>query len=243
VQGGDIGSTIVVAVSARNAGGTATMTSAPTAVVQPGAPAASRPAVATPPSFTGVLARGRTLTANRGTWTGTTPMTFSYEWQRCGQSGSGCLAIPSATRATYKLTAADVGKRIRLGVTASNSAGSAAAFSAVSGKVAAKAAAGKKLNGTAKADRLTGGAGADTIHGRGGNDRISGGAGADKLYGEAGNDSIDGGAGIDTVFGGSGNDTINARDGERDTIDCGSGNDKVVADALDVVRGCEQVRH
>jgi Ca2+-binding RTX toxin-like protein len=44
------------------------------------------------------------------------------------------------------------------------------------------------------------------------------------------------------VSGGSGNDTIQARDGERDTIDCGSGKDTVVADKIDVVKGCEKVK-
>jgi hypothetical protein len=181
VQAGDVGSTLVVAVTARNAAGSATVVSAPTGVIEGGAPATGRPASLTAPAFTGVLARGRMLTAARGTWSGTTPMTFSFQWQRCPATGSACTAIASATRPTYTLAAADVGKRIRLLVTAANSAGSAQAFSGISQRVAAKAPAGKKLTGTAKADKLRGGAGPDTIHGRGGNDRISGGAGADKL--------------------------------------------------------------
>jgi Ca2+-binding RTX toxin-like protein len=44
------------------------------------------------------------------------------------------------------------------------------------------------------------------------------------------------------MYGGAGNDTIQAKDGERDTIDCGSGRDTVVVDAVDVVKGCEKVR-
>ena len=243
VQAVDVGATLVVAVTARNAAGSATAVSGPTGLIQTGTTTPTRPAVTTSPSFTGVLARGKTLSAVSGRWSGTTPMNFSYEWQRCPATGSACTSIASAIRTTYTLTAADVGKRIRLLVTASNTAGSTQAFSSISQRVAAKApAGGKTITGTAKADRLTGTAGADTIHGGGANDRISGGAGADKLYGDAGNDSITPGAGRDSVFGGSGNDTIQARDGERDTIDCGSGKDTVVADKVDIVKGCEKVK-
>jgi RTX calcium-binding nonapeptide repeat (4 copies)/WD40-like Beta Propeller Repeat len=244
VQSTDVGSTIVVAVTAKNAGGSATVVSGPTGVIQAGTGSTTtRPAVTTPPSFTGVLARGQTLRAASGGWSGSTPMTFAYQWQRCVTPQSACQSIASATKTTYTLAAADVGKRIRLMVTASNAAGSTQGLSSVSGAVAAKApATGKTIKGTAKADKLTGTLGADTIHGNGGNDRISGGAGADKLYGDAGNDTINAGAGRDSVYGGSGKDTIQARDRERDVIDCGSGRDTVVADKTDVVKGCETVK-
>jgi hemolysin type calcium-binding protein/WD40 repeat protein len=242
VQAADVGGTIVVAVTAKNAAGSATVVSAPTGVVQGGTPSATRPSSITSPSFSGTLAKGKTLTANHGTWSGTTPMTFLYEWQRCPATGSACTSIPSAIRSTYTLTTTDVGKRMRLVITASNSAGSSLAFSPISSKVAAKAVKGKSIKGTKKNDRLNGGAGPDTIHGGAGNDQISGGAGDDKLYGDAGNDTITGGAGKDTISGGSGNDTIQARDGETDTIDCGSGKDTAVVDATDIVKGCETVR-
>jgi Ca2+-binding RTX toxin-like protein len=51
-----------------------------------------------------------------------------------------------------------------------------------------------------------------------------------------------GGKGHDTLNGGRGNDRIFARDGVRDHINCGSGNDSVRADRADVVaRNCEHV--
>jgi hypothetical protein len=243
VQSSDVGATIVIAVTAKNAAGSATAVSGPTGVIQTGTGSTSRPAVSTPPTFTGVLARGQSLRATSGGWSGSTPMTFAYQWQRCATPQSTCLSIASATKTTYTLATADVGKRIRLMVTATNAAGSAQGFSTVSQQVAAKApATGKTIKGTARADRLTGTAGADTIHGNGGNDHISGGAGADKLYGDAGNDTINAGAGRDSVYGGSGNDTIQARDRERDVIACGAGRDTVVADTTDVVSGCETVK-
>ena len=243
VQSADVGATIVVAVTAKNASGSATAVSGPTSVVTGGGgSSAVRPAVRTLPSITGAFVNGGLLRANPGQWTGTTPISFSYAWQRCPATGTTCTAITSATKQTYTLTTTDVGKRIRLVVTADNAAGSSEAQSTMSSKVAAKAPAGKRISGKAKADRLTGGAGPDIIHGNGGNDRISGGAGADKLYGDAGNDTIIGGAGRDSIYGGAGNDTIQAKDGGPDTIDCGSGRDSVVADATDVVKGCEKVR-
>ena len=98
-----------------------------------------------------------------------------------------------------------------------------------------------KVVGSASANKLYGNAGNDTLKGGGGSDRLYGGDGKDSLFGEAGNDqlngdagddTIDGGSGTDTVYGGAGNDTINAKDGQRDTIYCGTGDyDAVVYDA------------
>jgi Ca2+-binding RTX toxin-like protein len=191
----------------------------------------------------GSAAKGAKLTVQNGTWTGTTPITFAYQWERCDVKTLACTAIARATAATYTPAAADVGKRLRVLVTASNTAGSTTATSNLTTTIAAKATAprGRKLTGTSRADRLIGTAGNDVIHGRGGNDLIDGRAGNDKLYGDGGNDTIVGGPGRDSIFGGAGNDTINAADGERDVIDCGAGTDTVVADAIDVVRNCEHV--
>ena len=55
---------------------------------------------------------------------------------------------------------------------------------------------------------LTGGDGADTISGLGGNDRIYGIHGNDSLDGGVGDDSIHGETGSDTIFGGDGDDFI-----------------------------------
>ena len=57
----------------------------------------------------------------------------------------------------------------------------------------------------------------------------------------ADSDRITGGAGTDTMLGGAGDDKLWARDGESDTIACGTGNDQVSADPLDQISGdCEQ---
>ncbi|MEV5011626.1 hypothetical protein AB0K74_24345 [Streptomyces sp. NPDC056159] len=54
-----------------------------------------------------------------------------YQWQRCNARGTGCASIAGATRTTYGLAAADVGKRLRINVTATNVDGHSTARSAV----------------------------------------------------------------------------------------------------------------
>ena len=85
------------------------------------------------------------------------------------------------------------------------------------------------------ADTIDGGAGADTIRGYGGDDRITGGPGADTLFGDTSGQECN----VLTCSIHSGNDVIDARDGERDSIDCGLGTDRLLADASDVHSGCE----
>ncbi|HET7444625.1 MAG TPA: hypothetical protein VFJ57_08205 [Solirubrobacterales bacterium] len=92
------------------------------------------------------------------------------------------------------------------------------------------------------ATRLSGDGGPNRVVGTVGGDRISGGPGRDRLLGEGGEDCIDGGAGRDRLSGGSGDDLIRSRDGVADVVDCGDGDDVVLADAKDVVRNCEVER-
>jgi hypothetical protein len=130
----DIGHALRVRVSATNAAGGATAVSAATAAVTAAAP--SNTAL---PAITGTTRDGQTLTASRGTWTGTPPIAYAYQWRRCNASGNGCADIAGATASTYTLVAADVGSTVRVRVTASNTGGSASADSATSGTVAAAA--------------------------------------------------------------------------------------------------------
>ena len=67
-------------------------------------------------------------------------------------------------------------------------------------------------------------------------------SGNDWLRGMGGNDILDGGNGKDIVSGGPGDDRILARDGSRDRIYCGLGNDRAVVDDVDRAgRDCEKV--
>lgn len=64
------------------------------------------------------------------------------------------------------------------------------------------------LTGDVGNNRLTSGAGDDTLNGNGGNDTLFAGDGNDSLNGGAGNDSLTGGEGADTLNGGAGHDML-----------------------------------
>src|SRR5206468_8069833 len=90
-----------------------------------GAAAATGPPTnTTRPSVTGSPVVGKVLTAHNGTWTGTAPIAFKYQWTRCSGTGTGCTAIDEAAQSqSYILTSDDLGHRLRAVVTATNSAG------------------------------------------------------------------------------------------------------------------------
>jgi hypothetical protein len=90
-------------------------------------PPARAPANTTAPTISGTAQQGQTLTASPGSWTGTDPITYTYQWQRCGSS---CANIGGATGTTYVAASADVGKTILVVVTGTNSVGSSSATSA-----------------------------------------------------------------------------------------------------------------
>ena len=83
--------------------------------------------------------------------------------------------------------------------------------------------------------------GSQHVRGMAGPDTIAGGGSEDALYGGGGNDTVTGNGGPDILYGGDGDDTVNARDGVADRLDCGTGTDSAVADAIDVVVNCETV--
>jgi hypothetical protein len=93
------------------------------------------PANTTVPTITGPAKEGSTLTANPGTWSGTKPMSFQYQWLRCDKFAGNCATITGATSKTYVLTSSDVGSRIKVLVTASNAASSSSAVSAATAQV------------------------------------------------------------------------------------------------------------
>jgi Tol biopolymer transport system component len=198
-----------------------------------------------PPSVSGSPVVGAELTASPGTWTGTVPIRFTYAWGRCDATGANCRKIKRAKKNLYAVSSADTGSTLRVTVTARNSAGVEVASSPTTDAVAMvkPPVRGRHIVGSARGDYLPGSGGNDVIEGRGGNDTILGGAGNDRLLGGAGNDVIDGGPGTDHIMGGPGSDTIRAADGLKDTIDCGPGRDRVYADRVDKLVGCEAVSY
>src|SRR5215213_11056004 len=88
------------------------------------------------------------------------------------------------------------------------------------------------LGGGSSTDRAFGGAGGDTVNGRGGSDYLDGGADDDRVFGGDGTDTVLGGAGNDYLNGENGDDTVVA-DGGNDTVLGGDGNDYLTAGAGD----------
>ena len=123
----DVGHAVTVVVTATNPAGDATSTAPATPAV-----AATAPHDTTPPVVGGTVEPGGTLTAGDGTWSGTTPVDFTYQWQRCDADGTNCVDITGATDDTYTLGDDDLGHTVVVVVTATNSAGTDTATSAPS---------------------------------------------------------------------------------------------------------------
>ena len=127
----DVGHALHAVVTARNDGGAQTATSASTPAVT-----AQPPANTSTPTVTGTPSDGGTLTADPGDWTGTAPIRFAYQWERCDAAGRGCEAIAGATGETFDLGPADLGHMTRVVVTAENAGGSDSAVSGTTAPVA-----------------------------------------------------------------------------------------------------------
>src|ERR671937_3109276 len=126
------------------------------AVLVPASVSASAQAAPRPtgqPTISGTPVVGSTLTASNGSFSGTGPFNYTYQWLRCPASGSGgngegCSAISGATFRRYIVRQADVGDRLRVRVTAANSEGSASEVSNATAIVQSAAAGGPPRNTT-----------------------------------------------------------------------------------------------
>ena len=114
---------LAVPVAVFAAGGTAQSTTAAQAQYAPSNTGA--------PTISGTAQDNQTLTAKPGTWSSSSDIDYSYQWQRCNSSGAGCVDLAGKTKQEYEVVSADVGNRLRVVVTARNKDGSSKANSAV----------------------------------------------------------------------------------------------------------------
>ncbi len=137
----DVGSEMRVSVTATNPAGEATVTSLPSAAIEEPPEVSEEPPVSViAPTVTGTVADGQTLSAEVGSWTGSEPISYAYQWQRCDGDGESesCTNIPGATGASYVLGHSDVGTTVRVMVSAENAVGSSTSASEVTAVVAAR---------------------------------------------------------------------------------------------------------
>lgn len=101
-----------------------------------------RPTVQALPAITGIAREGDTVTANEGEWMRAGPgaVTFEYRWQRCDANGANCAGIVGGTNKTYVGQTADIGKKLRVLVAATDRDGASQAVSKLTGTVVARGA-------------------------------------------------------------------------------------------------------
>ncbi len=136
----DVGHRMRARVTAKNSAGSSTAASNPTGTVQASSTGTGPARNTGEPTISGTAQQGQTLTAGAGKWAGASPVTFAYQWVRCGADGgkpdgSNCATIAGATTTKYIVASADVGQRLRVKVTGRNSQGSATAASNPTGAV------------------------------------------------------------------------------------------------------------
>jgi hypothetical protein len=122
----DAGRKLVARVTATNASGSVTASSNPSNLIPVVAPTNT-----VLPVVSGGAAPGYALAVTDGTWT-SSPSSFAYQWQSCDGAGSGCADVSGATSSSYAVPVSLAGRTFRARVTATNTAGSTSATSAVS---------------------------------------------------------------------------------------------------------------
>jgi len=116
----DVGRTIRVVVTAVNVVTEATTNSLTTAKIAPAPPVNTEG-----PRIYGIAEDERTLTSRPGSWRGTPPFSYGYQWEKCNTEGNACEPITGANQSSYMIGHAEVHHTIRVLVTAKNAAGEA----------------------------------------------------------------------------------------------------------------------
>ncbi len=84
------------------------------------------------PGISGSAQEGATLTEQHGGWTND-PTSYTYQWERCGSSGSNCQAVNGAEGETLVVPGGFAGYTVRVRETAHNAEGTGSAYSAAVG--------------------------------------------------------------------------------------------------------------
>jgi len=130
LSGGDAGTILRAMVTATNVAGSASASSDMTIPIE-----SLPPSAVDPPEITGTAQEGRELSASHGTWEGSPPLGFAYQWESCDSLGYGCLPILGASSSSYVPGPGEVGDTLRVQVTGSNMASAASSVSSVSAVV------------------------------------------------------------------------------------------------------------
>lgn len=121
----DVGATVRALVTATNSTGSTVASSPRTSAI-----GLVAPSNLTPPTVGGIAQHRDVLSATTGSWRGSVPISYAYQWQKCDNAAAKCADIPGETDAGYVVRLADGGSTLRVVVTASNSAGTSSAASA-----------------------------------------------------------------------------------------------------------------
>ncbi len=103
-----------------------------------GASSTVGPVATSGPTVIGTAAAGKLLTGLSGTWAGLSTITYRFQWYRCNAAGAKCLSVHGATSPSFQLGNRDVGQTVGLGVRATDSSGTAAAYSSLIGPIASR---------------------------------------------------------------------------------------------------------
>lgn len=121
---GDVNHTVRVVVTASNADGKTSASSAATGVIGSN----DGPKNTVRPAISGTLSVGDTVTTTRGSWT-PSATSFRYQWQQCSPSGGACKNVTGATGRSYGIRSDDAGNTLRVLVTARTAGGFTTAVS------------------------------------------------------------------------------------------------------------------
>ncbi|HEY2181653.1 MAG TPA: hypothetical protein VGH09_08290, partial [Solirubrobacteraceae bacterium] len=129
--GEDIAHNLSVVVTASNSLGMASATSPEGQTIL-----AILPTNTILPSISGLFQDGGLLSVSPGTWTGSEPITYTYQWQLCNALGKACEELTGQSASTLKLDPSESGKTLDVIVTAKNAAGTETATSSVTSLIA-----------------------------------------------------------------------------------------------------------